>query len=484
MSDPRPRSNRSLLLAAVLILSLGFGVTTGQAAVDDQQVLGSWRPVNGVVYDLARVGGTVIVAGSFTAFAAPDGRTVGRAGLAALGAGGQLLPWNPGVKGTVQSIAVTADRRNLAVGGLFSAIGGQERRNFAVVSLTGGTAVPIRADTDGEVLDTAVIGDRVFLVGRFQHVKGAERGRGAALLLSTGGLTAWDPQADRRIWSVAASSRGLVIGGAFEHVRGIARDYTALVDGAGVLLPWRSHSTCPRDPANPCVVFDVVPVGDVIYEGVGGPGGRIVSLDARTGSERWVAATDGDVVTVTLAGSVLYAGGHFRRTVARMPRAGLAALDAGSGAVLPSWAARVTGGEGVWVALAHAGGLAIGGEFTRVGSRQVSRLASFPSRAGVHPAPPPDAVPVAKPGRVRKLKARGTRHAVVIRWKAPRSAAKSTRYLVRVNPKGPSNSRKRVIKATRTRMAPFPKGAAKVMVRARTAAGAGPAVTRRVRIGR
>ena len=121
-------------------------------------------------------------------------------------------------------------------------------------------------------------------------------------------------------------------------------------------------------PLNPCHVLDLAVTDTTVFAGVSGPGGRVSTYDATTARQLWQTTADGDVQAVLLADGKLVVGGHFDIGFTEKPRAGLAALDPATGAVLDDWAPSVLFGLGVWDLWAEQGTLYAGGGFTRVGT--------------------------------------------------------------------------------------------------------------------
>jgi hypothetical protein len=84
---------------------------------------------NDVVRTIVNVNGITYLGGRFTSLIGPDGATVPRAHLAALGANGDPLPWDPGANGSVTKMAVSGS--TLYVGGLFRTIDGHSQPRLA-----------------------------------------------------------------------------------------------------------------------------------------------------------------------------------------------------------------------------------------------------------------------------------------------------------------------------------------------------------------
>lgn len=206
-------------------------------------------------------------------------------------------------------------------------------------------AVPERTPIAGAwgpndtVADSVVVGDTIFLGGQFDYI-GPRTGPFATADSVTGtSVVAWK---DLAFDSNAATSDGS--GGWF--VLGRVGSFS----GAATLRHVRADGT--TDTAFISPAFDVgasglVRSGNRLYVyGYftyvnGSPSGGIVAVDATSGALLpWAAqptfATQSATVQATAVdGGILYVGGYFD-TIAGQPRAGLAAFDASTGALLPA----------------------------------------------------------------------------------------------------------------------------------------------------
>lgn len=414
------------LLLSLLTLSLGSLTTPAHALVDDLNPAAGWRPSGGTTYAMARVGNMILLGGTFTGMRSPSGTTVGRSHLAAIDATtGDLLPWAPSPNGDVRAITASSDGSTVYLGGQFTAIAGVARTNLAAVSATTGQATSFVANTNALVRSLLVYDNSLFAVGDFWRVNNVSRGMGAELNLVTGVLKAWNPRANNGIAALAPSPDGttMFIGGPFTQVAATARSYLAQVDRTlGSVTAWTSGSTC-QDSVNPCVVYALVATPTTLYVGQGGPGGRVVDLDIQTGRQRWWAGSDGDFQSLVLDGTKIYAGGHFATAVSGVPRAGLVALDATSGAVLPDVSTLILGGSGVWQVMKDGSQLRVAGQFTTVGSASIGKYTSFTLLAD-----PPDTTPPTVPSSFRVPTALSD--SVSMSWAASTDNVATTSYRI------------------------------------------------------
>lgn len=384
-----PVVSRKVLASVLSTLTLGAGfalpgsVAQAAYAPEPQQ---TWAPTSGRVYAVERVGGTVLLGGTFTHLrSSQSGATQARAGLAALDAAtGALLPWNPGAAGgEVRALETSADGAQVFVGGTFTTLAGASSSGLGAVQLSSGAAVPgfRTALAYGGVFALERSGSSLLLGGSFTQVNGYFQSRLAAVSTATGErVPTFKASADAKVMTLQLTPDGkdLLVGGAFRKLSGTAHDYLGSVSPAtGAASAWQPPAAC-LSTDNPCLVYDVTSDGQRVYAGIGGPGGQVRAYDAVTGTSAWSGSTDGDVQAVALSGTTLYAGGHFDTAFAGQPRAGLVALDAARGSVLTGFRPEVRGGTGIWAILPAESELRVGGHFDTVDGAAVARYAQFP----------------------------------------------------------------------------------------------------------
>jgi hypothetical protein len=280
------------------------------AAVVRSTAASSWQ-TDGRVRAIAMSGGRIYLGGSFThvrAPGAPNGGAV-RNHLAALDAGtGVLLPWNPGANGQVRALAIKPGGKTIFAGGRFTAIGGHPRTRIAAIATHGSKLRRWHPRANGPVSAILARPRRVYIGGAFTTVNGRSRPRIAAISTKAGAkLRAWHGAVgggDVRALALDANRNRLYVGGWFTHVNGKAHRHLAALDTAsGATRRYR-----PR-PSWPVAALKLGRMS--LYAAGAGNGGQVAAYKARTGSVRWLAITDGDVVALAVRQGVLYAGGHF-----------------------------------------------------------------------------------------------------------------------------------------------------------------------------
>lgn len=174
---------RALALTARTVLAGGeFTMigTTGRNRVAAWDLatgqLTSWNPNANAAVTAFAVSGTVIFAGG--AFESIGGHQRHR--LAALDELGDATAWNPGPGNVTPNDrqvvnALSAIDNSVYAGGIFEEMGGQPRRNAALLDATTGQALPWNPSPDGEVLSLASTGNELFGGGWFATAGGQFR---------------------------------------------------------------------------------------------------------------------------------------------------------------------------------------------------------------------------------------------------------------------------------------------------------------------
>jgi len=127
------------------------------------------------------------------------------------------------------------------VGGTFSSIAGQSRRNLAAVDVTTGSATAWNPSPDGPGVRALVVsGSIVYVAGRFSSIGGQRRNALAALDARTGSATMWNPNpagydgAEGIVLAIAVSGSGSTVyaAGGFASIGGQSRRTLAALDAA------------------------------------------------------------------------------------------------------------------------------------------------------------------------------------------------------------------------------------------------------------
>lgn len=373
------------MLAA--LLTLGIVLPSSPAAAE---AVVTPKPLalptfDGEVMAMVVRGSTLYVGGSFTH--ALVGRTViERSRLAAIDVTtGELLSWQPSANASVTALA--ANDSAIYIAGMFTAIGGTTRDSLAAVDPISGDIKDLTHRIDGDPRALALTANRLYLGGTLTSVDDTPVAGAAAFDLATGDFDSdWLPKPSRStVNAIVVGSRGVYLGGRFANVGGvIGTRHIALVSPT---------SGAPRTDFVSGLAYEVISltlVGNRIYAGIAGPGGRLMSLDSTTGVAQWTVTTDGDVDAVALLDNVIYFGGHFDH-VCRTSNVGVhgVCLDGHEirvkiaavtlNGMLLNWSANANGVRGVRTLISHPGlGIvAAGGAFTEINGHTYKRLVVF-----------------------------------------------------------------------------------------------------------
>lgn len=367
---PRRVHRMRWALAAASVAAVALAVSpqaaSGAGVLVSDKADTAFPTANGRVRTMLQVGTNVFVGGQFTSIGGQN-----RVSLAQLTTAGAVTSFIDDLDGagSVESLAVSPDGLTLYVGGKFSSIGGQKRRNLAAIDVATGAVLPFNPGPAFKVKGVAVSSTRVYAAGT--SVKSYQL-TGAEDLAFSVTLSPPDffPERMGAIGIYYVNGQ-LFLGGYYGAINGVARKNLAAIDPAtGNITGWRGRSTCP--PMGWSMSAD----GKTLYlacAGGGGHGNRAVAIDLASGITKWESDGDGNVQGVAEVNGVLYAGGHFTEQLGVMqPR--LMAFDAATGAIL-TWypQGRVNSALGVWSVLSVNGSLWIGGDFTK----PASHLARF-----------------------------------------------------------------------------------------------------------
>ena len=341
-----------------------------------------------------------------TSVPAPPAGSRPRNHLAALDVDrGTLLPWNPDANGPVHAILVSADGKQLYVGGEFDTIGGQPAAKLARIDVASGKVDPtFRPGVDGRVRALALSGDRLYVGGSFGTVAGPAgreaRPKLAALSAATGEVLPWTPPAlgpgafsgntgvpapdapSGDVIAVAAPGDGrrIFVAGSFLNFAG--RSGLVVLDG----LTGQAVSE-QYDIRRPVFDLDVSPAdGKTVFGAAGGSGGHVYAFRLeQPGTPVWSTWVDGDAPGVAASRTTVYLMGHYDYAgPQKAERRHLAAFDASDGTVEP-WNPVANTPTGAFSAAVGAGHLFVGGEFTRINGRPQPGFAQFDLAASTRP---------------------------------------------------------------------------------------------------
>jgi len=354
----------------------GGQVRNGAARVTSAGVVTGWNPQpNGVVRAIAMAGNVVYLGGSFTSMGGQA-----RNGLAAVDrATGALLSWNPGVSGSVSTLAVSDDSTTVYVGGSFSGLGGKSRANLGAIG-TNGVATDWAPGVNGPVNAIAVRGTTVYAGGAFSAAGGAARSNLVALD-TAGQALAGGAGTNGPVNALATSSTALYVGGQFTSLGGQPRSNLGATDlGAG------SATSFSPAVGGSVSSLTVNSTGSTVYAGgtfttaAGADRLRAAAFTSAGALTAWDPRAEATVNTVALSGGTVMVGGDFTM-LNGYPRRNAAAIRA-DGSVDPAW--NPSPNNTVYAVAASADGpnVYLGGTFTTVGTTAKTYLAAVDGTTG------------------------------------------------------------------------------------------------------
>ena len=372
------------MLRVLILLMLVAGLiadpfTSAEASTAGPPRLASSWGVNGPVYAVAVLGGTVFVGGDFTAATSATGATLPRHNLAAfsLRTGQPLRTWVANTSDAVHALA-TADG-SVWVGGKFASVNGIRRSHLAEVSAVDGQVGAFRLDVNQTVRALAVADGRLYAGGDFTLAAGAKAPHLLAAQADTGRrLRSFRGAANGTVWSLAVGPQRqvLYVGGLFSRLSHRPRASIGAMDADTGAI----RRPVFRQSSGPILGLDVSRNGTHVIAAVGGSperpaGNSIASWNARTGARTWRVRLRGDGQAVDVLGRTVYAGFHhgYRNDT----RARLLAIDVATGRVHPRFRPSFNEYFGVRSIAATRQGIAVGGEFTTVNGTVHDGLAVF-----------------------------------------------------------------------------------------------------------
>jgi PKD repeat protein len=427
-----------VLLVALVTAGLGAWAPAAQAAdtgnpapqtskvVSDEPGRNTPSILDGTVYSIAQVGNNIVVGGQFTQVNNGSGTpTFTRIGVLAFNAStGKILPnFAPDPLGIVYKVLPAADGKSVYVAGSFGSAAGQSMpgRLFKIDVTTGAVDPNFTAPTvSGDIRDLELVGNHLFLAGKFTHINGVAQKALGTVYADTGKR---DPYFNSTIAGVRNNLAGAVTNilqisvnpqnnrlmavGNFTSVDGQSRSQIARFDIGNVpsgtdstvhpsLTTWSTTlytSACAerfdtymtdveysRDGTY-FVVSTTGAYGGASASNAGTSGCDVVARfednQTATSPPTWTAYTGSDSTwTVEVTDNVIYAGGHQRfqnnpsaNNVAgpgSVSREGIAALNPVNGMPF-SWNPTRARGVGVQDMLATSDGLYVGSDTELLG---------------------------------------------------------------------------------------------------------------------
>ncbi len=444
------RWRSALFLLALVVSGLALvtppasAADTGNSApqsgrvVSDEPGKNAPNILDGTVYSITQVGNTIVVGGQFTQVQNYNTSAVlTRNNVFAFDAttGKISTTFAPEPSATVYKVQASTDGQ-VYIAGKFTSAGGVSRPSRLIkANVTTGAVDPTFAPPtiSGDIRDLEVVGNRLWVAGKFTHLGSNAQKALGTLNATTGKYDAYftgvmaglhratsttDITNVLQISSNAANTRLMAVGN-FTSVNGAARSQIAQFDISGsttyALSPWATAfytSSCSSKFETYMSDVEYSPKGDYFAVSTSGAWGGLSSATAGNGCDVvarfessstsatsapvWTAYTGGDTTwTVEVTDDVIYAGGHqnwqnnpIGKNVpgqGAVSREGIAALNPVNGMPL-SWNPTRARGVGVQDMLATETGLYVGSDTTLIGhtpgNTYHARIAVLPLAGG------------------------------------------------------------------------------------------------------
>lgn len=349
----------------------------------DGDVLDSAIAVDGPVKSVAAADGVIYVGGDFR-MATGINSSASRTALAAFDQAGNLLEWNPGLSGAVNTLI--AKNGVVTAAGQLAGISAQPRQHLAAFD-SEGNLLPWTPAANNDVLSLAIHGDAVYVGGRFDQMGDslADTGRDylGAVDRQDGTLLDWNPGADGEVATLLSAGTTIYAGGSFTQVGALPRQNLAAIDLLGDSLAWNPGTNGSVD----VLLWDSgrIYAGGQFTMAGGGTADTVRAHLAAFDTDGnlvadWSPAVDGRVQSLTVLDGVIYAGGQFANAgsvAADTARQNLAAFD-GLGTLL-AWDPQA---NGTVVGLSAAAGVIYAvGDFSQVAGQPRVGLAAVDALA-------------------------------------------------------------------------------------------------------
>ncbi len=416
-----------LCFIAFCVLPLAFGARAQVPQLDTNL----WV-TDGPVYEVAKSGNTIYMAGNFTyvgprtgcgivvdavtgkltspsktringlVFAAiPDqqggwyiGGTFNQVGAVRRNGLAHLLPdgsldenWNPKLTSfnadpLIHALCLSGNV--LYFSGIFDQVEDEYRSNLAAVDVTSGRPTPWAPFLfDGYTHGIAVHNNLVYLAGSFNQVHGEQRQGLAALDATTGDVSSWNPGANGEVRASLLAGNQLFISGHFTSVGGQTRNRLASFDlTTGELTAWQPN---PDGFVNALALHDgLLYVGGGFSSIAGVSRSVLAAFDTKSMQVTpWTprlpeSESTLGITALSIVGDVVYMVGGFGLPDNKGRHA--SAVLATTGEVI-GWDPKVGATPTVIVAGLN-GSLFIGGNFTSAGGGYSTGLAAFDATTG------------------------------------------------------------------------------------------------------
>lgn len=301
---------------------------------------------------------------------------------------GTPTAWNPapefGHSTHIQELLLHEGK--LYVGGDFTRMAGAPRSRLAVFDAATGRLDAADFGADSIVFTLSVAGQKLFIGASGRSVGGVARSKLAALELQTGQVKSWKPvigsRPESRVFSLALAGDTLYLGGEFGAVGTEDRSNVAAVDSdTGATRTW---APAVRGKVSSLVAYkDLILAGGEFMEIDNHPPRTLAAFHKDTGvNQGWDFFNSGMVASMALEGDTLFLGGLLFNFVGQEPRwRGFAALDLES--LQPqTWSPVIPDSQRVTALITRSNVVYAAGSFPSVNGVPRNRLAAIDAGSG------------------------------------------------------------------------------------------------------
>ena len=353
----------------------------------DGSVDAKWNPdANSGITAMTLDNGKVYVGGWFTRIGGQSRNYI--AALDASGTGAADAKWNPNPGNSPDSYTsintLVSTGARVWVGGHFNRIGGIALNSLARIDSVRTGAADVSWDPNlnpsASVSALAISGTTLYVGGSFYSIGGQNRKNLAVIDTNTALANSdWNPDPDAKVNALALQDKVLYVGGGFSRIGGFYADCIAALNTSnGKLTGWYANANGP--------VLTLSLIKDRLYAGgsfskIGGQWlPYVAALSTSTGlaDANWKPNPTNSVNVLQYAGGKVYAGGEFN-SFGGVTRNGLAAVTTATG-ITTDWNPNL---DGIVYALAvNHGTLYVGGNFNLMDGQAYHHLVAFSTATG------------------------------------------------------------------------------------------------------
>jgi hypothetical protein len=329
----------------------------------------------GGVNAMALSGDTLFIGGNFSEINKQKARNLAAFNTVT----GAVFDWhlNQVGVGEVASMAIAGSR--LFVAGQFSSYDdkGNLLFNKQLVAFDTKTShiTDFRIEADDEILQMGVVGNELYVSGRFMNIAGKRRGGIASIDTQTGLVTEWDiHNAVENAYTKAmtVNDETVFVTGYF-ILDGNSKDVLIIDHRTKSVKSWYFNSFSQGLIESLAFLDQTLYLGGTFEKIMDYPRANLFAIDINTGAIKdWNPFAGGAVKTLSISNGKIFAGGLFA-SIGGTKRNNLVALDATNGTALPwdpnpdSWVASI----GIYKDLVY-----VGGGFRNIGGKERNSFAA------------------------------------------------------------------------------------------------------------